>query len=131
MNTKKLMGGLVFAIIAVMAFIGAPEANAFVNESINGTFYKVGMENEHITISYSKSYGRATVTYQVWECDEPVVHYSLSGPVKNGTLVVSGKGVSNGKRRSMKVKITQVSYDKIKVTTSNGRSYYFTRGEDW
>ena len=128
MNTKKLMGGLVFVMIAVMAFVAAPSANAFVNESINGTYYK---ENEHVTISYSKSYGRASVVYQVWECDEPVVHFNMSGKVSNGYLRVSGKGVSNGKRKSMSVKITQIDYDTIKVITSSGRSYYFSRGNDW
>lgn len=128
MNTKKIFGGFVFALIAIMSFVAAPSASAYVNESINGTFYK---DNEHITISYSKSYGRASVNYQVWECDEPVIHFIMSGKKSGSYLVVSGSGVRNGVRKNMKVKITQVDYDTIKVIVGSGKAYYFYRGQDW
>ena len=66
MRIKKIIGGLVFAMIAVMSFVAAPSASAYVDNSINGTYYKGDCE-EQISISYNSYSGRATVIYQVWK----------------------------------------------------------------
>ena len=118
-------------IAAVIAFVTAPTASAYVSNTISGTYYKDYDEsNERIAIHYNRSSPRATAIYEIWECDEAIVYYNLSGSVSSGYLVLSGKGKSYGKRKSMKVRITQVNDDTIKVVTGNGRTYYFYR-HDW
>lgn len=130
MRTKRFFGGLLAALmVAVIAFVAAPAANAGVSSSMNGTYYKnVGSKGgEFVTITYNPNTGRATVIYAesyTWGTEQ---YFTLSGRASGGYLVVSGKGVSHGRRTTMKVRITQVDYNTIRVVTGNGRSYYFYR----
>lgn len=134
MRTKIFFGGMVFAIIAIMTFVSAPSASAYVSGSIEGCYYKgivTPDSEEQMIIKYNPSTGRANVTYQVWKNYRCLVYFKLSGYKSNGYLVVSGKGTSYGKRKSMKVRITQVDEENIKVVTGNGSVYYFWAGSEY
>ena len=130
MKTKRFFGGL-FAVmmVAVIAFVAAPAANAGVNRSMNGTYYKnVGQYGgEYVTISYNPNSGQATVVFAETYSGVNKQYFRLSGRASGGYLVVSGRGVSHGKNTTMKVRMTQVDSRTIKVVTGGGRSYYFYR----
>ena len=128
MRIKKIIGGLVFVMIAVMSFVAAPSASAYVDESINGTYYKGEGAPESIDIVYNDYSGKATVVYQVWKNSKCVSYFKMKGYYSNGYLVVSGKGTSYGKSKTMKVKITKTDEEHIKVITGNGSVYYFWLG---
>ena len=130
MKTKRFFGGLLAVImLAVVAFIAAPTANAGVSYSMNGTYYKnVGQYGgEYVSISYNPKTGYATVIYAETYNGVNKQYFTLTGRANGGFLVVSGKGVSHGKRTTMKVRITQVDNRTIRVVTGGGRSYYFYR----
>lgn len=130
MKTKRLFGGLLAVmIVAVMAFVAAPAANAGVSSSMNGTYYKDVRQNggEYLTINYNPRTGKATVIFAENQNGYNKQYFTLTGRASGGFLVVSGKGVRNGKRTSMKVRITQVDRQTIRVVTGNGSSYYFYR----
>ena len=96
---------------------------------MNGTYYKdVGSKGgEFITINYNPKTGRASVVFAesyTWGMEQ---NFNLSGRASGGWLVVSGKGVAHGRRTTMKVRITQVDRNTIRVVTGNGQSYYFYR----
>lgn len=134
MRTKKFLCGMLFCIIAFMSFVSAPKASAYVSSSIEGCYYKGVVtpdSEEQLIINYNPRSGRAKVTYQVWKNYKRVVYFKLSGSYSNGYLVVSGKGTSYGKRKSMKVRITQVDEENIKVVTGNGSTYYFWAGSEY
>ena len=130
MKTKRLFGGLLAVLmVAIMAFVAAPTANAGVSRSMNGTYYKnVGQYGgEYVTISYNPNTGRATVVYAEsynWGNEQ---YFRLSGRASGGFLVVSGRGYAHGRNTTMKVRITQVDYNTIRVVVGSGRAYYFYR----
>ncbi len=130
MKTKRLFGGLLAVLmVAIMAFVAAPAANARVSGSMNGTYYKnVGQYGgEYVSISYNPNTGRATVIYAEsynWGNEQ---YFTLSGRASGGYLVVSGRGYAHGRNTTMKVKITQVDQHTIKVVVGSGRAYYFYR----
>ena len=130
MKTKRLFGGLLAVLmVAIMAFVAAPDANARVSGSMNGTYYKnVGQYGgEYVSISYNPNTGRATVIYAEsynWGNEQ---YFTLSGRASGGYLVVSGRGYAHGRNTTMKVKITQVDQHTIKVVVGSGRAYYFYR----
>lgn len=130
MKTKRLFGGLLAVLmVAIMAFIAAPAANARVSGSMNGTYYKnVGQYGgEYVSISYNPNTGRATVIYAEsynWGNEQ---YFTLSGRASGGYLVVSGRGYAHGRNTTMKVRITQVDQHTIKVVVGSGRAYYFYR----
>lgn len=130
MKTKRLFGGLMAVIlVAIVAFIASPVANAGVSVTMNGTYYKnVGQRGgEYVTISYNPNSRQATVIYAETYSGVNKQFFRLSGYVSGGYLVVSGRGVSHGKNTTMKVRITQVDSRTIKVVTGGGRAYYFYR----
>ena len=134
MRTKQFLGGMVFAIIAFMMFVSVPSASAYVSRSINGCYYKGVVtpdSEEQMIIDYNPSSGRANVTYQVWKNSKRVMYFKLSGSYSNGYLVVSGTGTRYGKSKTMKVRITQVDDENIKVVTGNGSTYYFWAGSEY
>lgn len=130
MKTKRLFGGLLAVLmVAIMAFVAAPAANARVSGSMNGTYYKnVGQYGgEYVSISYNPNTGRATVIYAEsynWGNEQ---YFTLSGKASGGYLVVSGRGYAHGRNTTMKVRITQVDQHTIKVVVGSGRAYYFYR----
>ncbi len=130
MKTKRLFGGLLAVLmVAIMAFVAAPDANARVSGSMNGTYYKnVGQYGgEYVSISYNPNTGRATVIYAEsynWGNEQ---YFTLSGRASGGYLVVSGRGYAHGRNTTMKVRITQVDQHTIKVVVGSGRAYYFYR----
>ena len=130
MKTKRLFGGLLAVLMAtIMAFVAAPDANARVSGSMNGTYYKnVGQYGgEYVSISYNPNTGRATVIYAEsynWGNEQ---YFTLSGRASGGYLVVSGRGYAHGRNTTMKVRITQVDQHTIKVVVGSGRAYYFYR----
>ncbi len=130
MKTKRLFGGLLAVLmVAIMAFVAAPAANARVSGSMNGTYYKnVGQYGgEYVSISYNPNTGRATVIYAEsynWGNEQ---YFTLSGRASGGYLVVSGRGYAHGRNTTMKVRITQVDQHTIKVVVGSGRAYYFYR----
>ena len=130
MKTKRLFGGLLAVLmVAIMAFVAVPAANARVSGSMNGTYYKnVGQYGgEYVSISYNPNTGRATVIYAEsynWGNEQ---YFTLSGRASGGYLVVSGRGYAHGRNTTMKVRITQVDQHTIKVVVGSGRAYYFYR----
>jgi len=130
MKTKRLFGGLLTVlVVAMMAMMVAPSANAKVSGSMNGTYYKnVGQYGgEYVSISYNPNTGRATVIYAEsynWGNEQ---YFTLSGRASGGYLVVSGRGYAHGRNTTMKVRITQVDQHTIKVVVGSGRAYYFYR----
>ena len=130
MKTKKLLGGLLTVImVVVVAFMAAPEANARVSASMNGTYYKnIGYDGgEYLSINYNPRTGRATVVYgasYTWGNEQ---FFTLSGRASGGYLVVSGSGYAHGRYTTMKVRLTQVDNKTIRSITSSGKSYYFYR----
>lgn len=130
MKTKRLFGGLLAVImIAVFAFMAAPDANAGVSASMNGTYYKnVGYDGgEYLSINYNPRTGRATVVYGAsysWGNEQ---FFTLTGRASGGYLVVSGSGYAHGRYTTMKVRLTQVDYNTIRSVTARGKSYYFYR----
>lgn len=130
MKTKRFFGGLLAVMmLAVMAFVAAPAANAGVSSSMNGTYYKNVRQHsgEYLSISYNPNTGYAVVVFAENSNGYNKQYFELSGYASGGFLVVSGRGVKNGKRTSMKVRITQVDRYTVRVVTGNGRSYYFYR----
>lgn len=130
MRTKHFFCGLLaFMMVGIVAFVAAPTVNAGVSKSMNGTYYKDVKQygGEQIIINYNPHTGYASVIY--FETDKGVnkQYFTLTGRASGGYLVVSGNGVSHGKRTTMKVRITQVNQNKIRVVTGSGRSYYFYR----
>lgn len=130
MKTKRFFCGLLAVMmLAVMAFVAAPAANAGVSSSMNGTYYKNVRQHsgEYLSISYNPNTGYAVVVFAENSNGYNKQYFELSGYASGGFLVVSGRGVKNGKRTSMKVRITQVDRYTVRVVTGNGRSYYFYR----
>jgi len=130
MKTKRFFGGLLAVMmVAIVTFVAAPSANAGVNSSMNGTYYKnVGQNGgEFVTINYNPKTGRATVIYAETYYGRNEQYFNLTGRARGGFLVVSGRGVSHGKRTTMKVRITQVDRNTVRVVTGSGKSYYFYR----
>lgn len=130
MKTTRFFGGLLAMImVAAMAFVAAPSANAKVSSSMNGTYYKnvSSYGGEYLSINYNPSTGRVSAIYCEGYYDGVEQSFRLSGRASGGYLVVSGKGYSHGRYTTMKVKISQVDYNCVKVVTQNGRSYYWYR----
>lgn len=130
MKTKRFFGGLLAVLmVAVIAFVATPTANAGVHPSMNGTYYKNVSTHggEYVSINFNPRTGRANVVYAEaysWGNEQ---YFNLSGRANGGYLVVSGRGVAHGRSTTMKVRITQINYNTIRVVVGNGRSYYFYR----
>lgn len=133
MRTKQLISSLLtFIVVAVVSFMSAPTASAKVTKAINGWYG--GHYNEELTINYNPKTGRATVVYSEKDDNgKSLKCFKLNGKVQKGYLVVSGKGVSNGKNTTMTLKISEgeCSGVDVNVVFDDGRTALFSNDNIW